>query len=666
MRIPAVRHIEPTPTLAREHLLLEVERVRLCVIGALQPTTDVSGPLAVIDAGRALPGGGRVNQLRARLGIAHDDVALLWFAVAWAHDPLLAAHTGTLATDPQRGATLAAFVRVSGWNHTRSRDLAQRILRPTHPLFAAGMLETSDPANLGPMTPLRVPRRVVDHLAGVDDVDAVVQAVGGLLRPPEQPVLDDRAQAIVRRLVQLLCAPAPAVAILEGPAGVGRRTLAAVAAQGRRMIHVDLARLPRGVSADPTIAALLREHLLSNAIPMVAGLETTRGDDAEAAGRRAAVSRLLATATGTVVLVTADPSIELETRRAVVRLGVPPPEAASRRALWVSALSGASHDAAAATTVALRFKLPPAAIERAAAAARLLAHQRGAESIDESDLTEGVRVSVHERLGGIAQRLAPRHDWNDLVVPGETMDEILQLVARARFAFRVLHEWGFDRHVSGTGIAALFSGPPGTGKTMVAGLIARELGLDLYRVDLSQVVSKWIGETEKQLGRLFDAAETGHALLLFDEADSLFAKRTEVKGANDRYANLEVNYLLQRIEVFGGVALLTTNLDSSIDDAFRRRLAAHIVFPAPNEDERALLWRRLLPEQAPTAPDLDLAALADRYADFTGGHIRNATLTAAYLAASEDAPISQRHLQHAAIEQARAMGRMFYTGRAKS
>ena len=187
--------------------------------------------------------------------------------------------------------------------------------------------------------------------------------------------------------------------------------------------------------------------------------------------------------------------------------------------------------------------------------------------------------------------------------------------------------------------------------------LADALQLDLYQVDLSKVVSKWVGETEKNLGELFDAAEAGHAILLFDEADSLFAKRTQVQSSNDRYANLEVNYLLQRMEAFAGIVILTTNHDAAIDEAFRRRLSLRVDFPVPEPDERERLWRALLPAEAALGPDIDYPALADRY-EMTGGYIKNAALRAAFLAADEDAPIAMRHLDRAARAEYQAMGKV--------
>ncbi len=197
-----------------------------------------------------------------------------------------------------------------------------------------------------------------------------------------------------------------------------------------------------------------------------------------------------------------------------------------------------------------------------------------------------------------------------------------------------MRSWGFERKLAyGRSVSALFSGPPGTGKTMVATLIAKKLGLELFRVDLSRVVSKWVGETEKNLGRAFDEAKRSQAILLFDEADSLFAKRTEVKSANDRYANLEVNYLLQRLEAYDGVVLLTTNAQSTIDDAFKRRLRFRVEFPMPDAEERARLWRSMLPSGAPVDIDINFDQLARRF-EMAGGYIKNAVIRAAYLAAA--------------------------------
>jgi SpoVK/Ycf46/Vps4 family AAA+-type ATPase len=309
----------------------------------------------------------------------------------------------------------------------------------------------------------------------------------------------------------------------------------------------------------------------------------------------------------------------------------PVPDVATRVELWQR--HGA--EVGSAQALATRFPLGAGAIQRAVDSARLL--HVGRAQLDASELLAGVRHNIAEKLGTLADRIAVRQSWDDLVLADDVLAQVRGLIARVRHAHVVYEQWGYRAKMPrGVGVAALFSGPPGTGKTMVAGLIAAELELDLYQVDLSKVVSKWVGETEKQLATIFDAAEAGHALLLFDEADALFGQRTaDVKGANDRYANLEVNFLLQRIERFGGVVILTTNLDTAIDKALKRRLAAHIVFPQPDDDERALLWRRLLAtDGAPLGDDLDYDALSRVYPKMSGANIRNAALAAAFLAAA--------------------------------
>jgi SpoVK/Ycf46/Vps4 family AAA+-type ATPase len=308
--------------------------------------------------------------------------------------------------------------------------------------------------------------------------------------------------------------------------------------------------------------------------------------------------------------------------------------------------------------LAHRYQVGPAAIQRAVASVRLL-HPRGA-SLGATQLATGLRHNIAERLAGLAQRIEVTQSWDDLVLADDICDRIMALIGRILHSHQVLDSWGYRNKIArGAGMAALFSGPPGTGKTMVAGLIARELDVELYQVDLSKVVSKWVGETEKNLSRVFDAAEEGHGLLLFDEADALFGQRSsDIKGSHDRYANLEVNYLLQRIEAFGGIAILTTNLETAIDNALKRRLAAHVVFDLPDDDERALLWKRQTTTgAAPLDGRIDYERLARDFPKMSGANVRNAAIAAAFLAAGEKAPnITQDHLYRAARAEYRSMG----------
>jgi SpoVK/Ycf46/Vps4 family AAA+-type ATPase len=250
------------------------------------------------------------------------------------------------------------------------------------------------------------------------------------------------------------------------------------------------------------------------------------------------------------------------------------------------------------------------------------------------------------RLESLAQRIEPAVTWDDLVLPPAPLNLLREIGNHVRERRKVYQDWGFgEKGKRELGITALFTGPSGTGKTMAAEVMARDLGLPLYRVDLSAVVSKYIGETEKNLRRLFDAAEDGGAILLFDEADALFGKRSEVKDSHDRYANIEISYLLGRLESYRGVAILTTNMKSALDSAFLRRPRFIVEFPLPDQECRAAIWSRIFPSQTPTR-DLDLGKLARL--NLTGGNIRNIALNAGFLAAAAEEPVGMTHLLHAA------------------
>jgi SpoVK/Ycf46/Vps4 family AAA+-type ATPase len=261
-------------------------------------------------------------------------------------------------------------------------------------------------------------------------------------------------------------------------------------------------------------------------------------------------------------------------------------------------------------------------------------------------LWDACRAQARPRLDDLAQRLEPGARWDDLVLPGPQRETLRQIAMHVRRRATVYESWGFaGQGARGLGISALFAGASGVGKTMAAEVLAHELELDLYRIDLSSVVSKYIGETEKNLRRVFDAAEDGGAILLFDEADALFGKRSDVKDSHDRYANIEVGYLLQRMEAYRGLAILTTNLKSALDPAFLRRLRFVVQFPFPDVPQRAEIWRRIFPLATPTE-GLDPEKLA--WLNVAGGNIRNIALQAAFLAADAAQPVQMAHLLRAA------------------
>ncbi len=329
------------------------------------------------------------------------------------------------------------------------------------------------------------------------------------------------------------------------------------------------------------------------------------------------------------------------------------PDFAERRRAWADLTGSPDVDEAAA-----KFRLSMSQIVEAAEVARLAASARGEDVPSSADLDAGARQASSAKLGELAARLPPGHGWEDLVVPSRQLELLQSISAYLRHRDRVLSEWGYEQSVARTqGLKVLFAGESGTGKTMAAQVLAAELGLELFRVDLATVVSKYIGETEKNLDRIFDAADGSNAILFFDEADALFGKRSEISDSHDRYANIEVAYLLQRMEGYAGAVILATNFRRNIDDAFVRRLDFVVDFPFPDVDDRRRIWRLLLPARAPLAPDIDLDFLAAQF-KLSGGSIRNCSLSAAFQAADDGGRIEMRHLVRAVALEYGKQGRL--------
>ncbi|MBZ0233658.1 MAG: ATP-binding protein, partial [Deltaproteobacteria bacterium] len=281
-------------------------------------------------------------------------------------------------------------------------------------------------------------------------------------------------------------------------------------------------------------------------------------------------------------------------------------------------------------------------------------------AIDRDTLEDAVTRRLSIRLGAFGSVLTRKARFEEMVLPDDVVEALRDMIAMVGQRAQILERWGYQRHLGiSRGVSALFSGEPGTGKTMAASVVASELGLELIRIDLSQVVSKWVGETEKNLGKIFDEAQDAAAMLLFDEADALFGKRTEVRSAQDRYANLEVNYILQRMESFDGVSVLTTNFESSIDQALQRRLNFRVRFPEPEVAERAELWKKLLPPETALA-DAPFDRLAERF-EMTGGYIKNAIVRAAVIAAREGRSMTVDDLWSGAHNEYAEMGKVLST-----
>jgi SpoVK/Ycf46/Vps4 family AAA+-type ATPase len=350
------------------------------------------------------------------------------------------------------------------------------------------------------------------------------------------------------------------------------------------------------------------------------------------------------------------------TPEGIVRVSLPQPNLSLRQQMWEAALSPRPHNGVKPADLARRFRLNEGQIRDAIAWAQGVARRQGRHQLEESDLEEAVHYVTMPTLDHMAHAIVPRYTWADIVLPKDVIAHLKEFTAAIRRRDQVYEEWGFDRRRPlGKGLNALFAGPSGTGKTMAAEIMARELGLALFKIDLSAIVSKYVGETEKHLRRVFAEAERAQAILFFDEADALFGKRSEVRDAHDRYANIEVAYLLQALEEHAGVVILATNLYGNVDDAFIRRMHFIVHFPFPEEALRHGIWQVIFPKRAPLAAEIDFADLARRFR-LTGGHIRNIALGAAFLAADDGGVIGMDHLLQAARREFQKMGKVVDEG----
>jgi ATP-dependent 26S proteasome regulatory subunit len=496
--------------------------------------------------------------------------------------------------------------------------------------------------------PLRLEERIASYLLGVNRLD---ERLATLLHPvapapltPEQESLLDRLQGWIE--VARRQGPWP-VLNLVGPPGVGKSALARALCERLQLqlYSLHLVQLPGpGAEQRATLRLLEREAILSQ---FALYLDAVGRDDSAPSPPLASLDPVLQQLRVFLLLGSQE---QWQTERTLLTVHVPQPNTNAQRALWQRALAGIPHTLNSELDVLVQqFAFGPLAISRAIATAQSQARLRAFDDsapLTVDDLWHACREQVGWRLEDLAQRITPCHTWEDIVLPEDVQRQLQEIAAQVTHRSQVYEAWGFGAKLNrGRGISVLFAGPSGTGKTMAAEILANHLRLSLYRIDLSGVVSKYIGETEKNLRKVFDAAEQSGAILLFDEADALFGKRSEVKDSHDRYANIEVNYLLQRMEDYRGLAILATNMKSHLDQAFLRRLRFLVDFPFPDAAHRVRIWQRVFPPQA-AVEGLDYTVLSRL--EIAGGNIKNIALNAAFLAATDGGAIHMEHLLQAA------------------
>ncbi len=576
---------------------------------------------------------GRLELLAEDAGLTPLDVELLLLALAPDLDSRFEQLYGYLNDDvTRRRATIGLALRLCGLAEADARGRGR--LGPHGPLVVTGLVQVDERERSFLTRALRVPDRVVAHLLGDDRPDA---ALAPVLAPPP-PLLDGGPLA---DLVYLREQPGGSAAGLAG---------AALEAAGRAAVYAHADRLATQPDAAWLARVLIREALLLRGGLVLGPVEPLAEQAPE-------VLRQLTGAPVPVLIYGRAGWDPAWSDHPPLQAGAPPVSRAIRDAAWRSTLDGALADGIDPAVATAHFRLGPAQIHRAARAA-VLAASLTQTPVDVEHLRVGARAENAAGLERLARRIEPGVSWDDLVLPASTMAQLRELCARARLRETVIDEWrmrpGGGR---GRGITGLFAGDSGTGKTMSAEVIAADLGLDLYAVNLATVVDKYVGETEKNLERIFTEAAGVNGVLLFDEADAIFGKRSEVRDAHDRYANIESAYLLQRMESFDGLAILTTNLRANVDEAFTRRLDVIADFPVPDEPLRRSLWERCLGPAVPRAAGLDLDFCAYAF-ELSGGNIRSAAVAAAYFAADAGTSLTMEHLVTAIAREYRKLGRL--------
>ncbi|MFC1475877.1 AAA family ATPase [Candidatus Zixiibacteriota bacterium] len=561
------------------------------------------------------------------------------------------------------------------------------------PLIRAGLIHLiPDPHQVQPPLLaqfLKLDEQVIHFILGQDELDARLKPFCRLIEPKiclDEIVLNEETRRSLRTYItDAWDSQKPLRLFFQGPPGAGQGSTAEALAieVNTPLVAVNLSLVPAEQSNwEQTLKLLFREAGFRDAILYLEGVDRLRVDE-----RRIDYQYLhdeLVRFPGIVILSGELPWTDPPYRSMeVVNVTFGTPEFDQRKTCWATnlAMAGIAVEASDVDTLAGRFRLTARQIARAVTGARSQACWREAAGasgtaspsttpeVTSSDLFDGARAQSSRDLASLTHKIDCKFTFKDIILPRDTIMQLKEVCQRVARQQRVLGDWGFDQKLSvGKGVNALFAGPSGTGKTMAAEIVAGKLGLDLYKIDLSRIMSKYIGEVEKNLDRVFQAAaaENANAIILFDEADALFGHRSsEIRHSTDRYANIEISYLLQKMEDYRGISILTSNLRQNLDEAFVRRLAFTIHFPFPDEDGRRRIWEKIWPKKTPLAATVDLDSLAYRF-KLSGGNIKNIALAAAFLAADNGGEVTMEHLLHATNREYQKLGKPLSSAEMKS
>lgn len=512
---------------------------------------------------------------------------------------------------------------------------------------------------------IKVDDRIMNYILGIDFIDTRIEPYCKLIDPKaelNELIMQEMLKKQVENIIKSYSGAKSKhfTCLLQGSYGAGKKAIAQAICKERdkEILTLNIETLINNeVNFEEIIQLTFREALLQDSTACLDNFEFLHTKDPKNAFYRNILFKNLEEFEG-IIFIASNDSIEFtEGQNNLFKIEIEKPDYNTRKKLWENILDEKISEKNI-ISLSNKFKFTPGQIKDAMESGKRFAALEGRQNVTIEDLYKGCKDQSSQKLSSLAKKITPNYNWNDLILPKDKKEQLNELINYIKNKGIVYQDWGFDKRLSlGKGLNISFSGTSGTGKTMAAEVIASKLNLDLYKVDLSMVVSKYIGETEKNLNKIFDAAEESNAILFFDEADALFGKRSEVRDSHDRYANIEISYLLQKMEENQGIVILATNLSQNIDDAFLRRMHFTIEFPFPSEESRGKIWKTLIPENTPIDDNIDFDFLARNF-QLAGGNIKNIIVNAAFFAAEDSGTINMEHLVRAIKREYQKIGKV--------